>query len=260
MKRCPTCTKVLPDDAMLVCPYDGTPLLDTQISPSALADTLKGESSIAPSATAADLKTPDGKNIKWPLITVGLLLIIGLILTMYIINRSNNSSLQANTNQNKIESKTPANNSNAQSPSNVSPSFVATPAASMSPTPAANSSPQVQSFSAYVGDNKGKRKFIDFLTKNERKIVSIDIVLSDEQMANVRNSSEGKNMLFVDLNYQGESPSGGELYIDLSKGEKDFSLGQREQRMQSYLKIVVVQMQQGIFLINAVPVSIESVR
>jgi hypothetical protein len=41
MKRCPSCRKVLPDDAMVICPYDGTPLLETIISPDALSDTIE---------------------------------------------------------------------------------------------------------------------------------------------------------------------------------------------------------------------------
>lgn len=44
MKRCPTCTRVLPDNAMLLCPYDGTPLLDTLVDSGAFADTISDES------------------------------------------------------------------------------------------------------------------------------------------------------------------------------------------------------------------------
>ena len=41
VKRCPTCRRVLPDDAMVLCPYDGTPLLDTVVDSDAFADTVK---------------------------------------------------------------------------------------------------------------------------------------------------------------------------------------------------------------------------
>lgn len=43
MKRCPACRRVMPDDAMILCPYDGTPLLDTFINSSAFADTVGNE-------------------------------------------------------------------------------------------------------------------------------------------------------------------------------------------------------------------------
>src|SRR5258708_3250899 len=43
MKRCPACRRVLPDDKMLLCPYDGTPLFDTVANPNAFADTVRTE-------------------------------------------------------------------------------------------------------------------------------------------------------------------------------------------------------------------------
>lgn len=38
MKRCPSCRKVLSDDAMIICPYDGSPLLNTAIIPDPLSE------------------------------------------------------------------------------------------------------------------------------------------------------------------------------------------------------------------------------
>lgn len=38
MKHCPSCTKVLSDDAMVLCPYDGTPLLDSALSSDSLSE------------------------------------------------------------------------------------------------------------------------------------------------------------------------------------------------------------------------------
>lgn len=40
MKRCDACRRVLPDDEMRLCPYDGTPLLDTVADPNAFAETI----------------------------------------------------------------------------------------------------------------------------------------------------------------------------------------------------------------------------
>ena len=44
MKRCPACVRILPDDAMVICPYDGTPLFDTVTNTSAFKDTVRTES------------------------------------------------------------------------------------------------------------------------------------------------------------------------------------------------------------------------
>jgi len=44
MKRCPACLKVMTDDAMLLCPYDGTPLFDTETNSKAFHETLKTDS------------------------------------------------------------------------------------------------------------------------------------------------------------------------------------------------------------------------
>lgn len=44
MKRCPACIKIFPDDKMLLCPYDGSPLFDTVVDQNVLADTLRTES------------------------------------------------------------------------------------------------------------------------------------------------------------------------------------------------------------------------
>lgn len=56
MKRCPSCRRVLPDNAMVVCPYDDTPLLDTMISPDAYANTIgiedKNDPTCPPSLTS----------------------------------------------------------------------------------------------------------------------------------------------------------------------------------------------------------------
>jgi hypothetical protein len=41
MKQCPSCTKFQSDDEMILCPYDGTPLLEASVDPNSLAETIK---------------------------------------------------------------------------------------------------------------------------------------------------------------------------------------------------------------------------
>lgn len=90
MKRCPSCRRVLPDDAMLVCPYDGTPLLDTQINPAAIVDTLEDERGKASLRHPTVSRAIFGKNKKLLLISIALFVLIsGTLLAVYIIRRSN---------------------------------------------------------------------------------------------------------------------------------------------------------------------------
>lgn len=137
-----------------------------------------------------------------------------------------------------------------------------TPIATPSPQAAASSVP---SFEGRIGDQKGKKKFFDFLSANERKVVKVDVNLSDEQMEALKKNPVGEKTIWVDLTYKsGEGGGeGAELLIDLSSGENDFYFDQRtsSQRIQSYLKIVGIQgPQMGIFSVRALPVSIESIR
>jgi hypothetical protein len=139
---------------------------------------------------------------------------------------------------------------------NTKPTFTPTPKATVSSIP---------SFEGYIGDKNGKKKFFDFLSDNERRIVNVDVNLSDEQMKALKEDPVGEKTLWIDLTYKNDEgfDDGAELLIDLSGGEKDFYLDERatSQRIQSYLKIVGMQgPQMGIFSVRAIPVSIESIR
>lgn len=132
------------------------------------------------------------------------------------------------------------------------------------PSPKATE-PSVPSFEGKIGDAGGKKKFFDFLSDNERKVVKVDVNLSDEQMEALKKKPVGEKIIWVDLTYKGSEgvDEGAELLIDLSGGEKDFYFDERasSQRIQSYLKIVGIQgPQMGIFSIRAMPVPIESIR
>lgn len=156
------------------------------------------------------------------------------------------------------------------------PSVVEKPAASntantsVSTKPSSTPTPEVKassipSFEGRIGDANGKKKFYDFLSANERKVVKVDVNLSDEQMQALKKYPVGKNIVWVDLTYKGSEGNneGAELLIDLSGGEKDFYFDERpsSQRIQSNLKIVGIQgPQMGIFSISATPVPIESAR
>lgn len=138
------------------------------------------------------------------------------------------------------------------------------------PSPIATSSPKatdssIPSFEGRIGEQSGKKKFFDFLSANERKVVKVDVNLSDEQMQALKEKPVGEKIIWIDLTYKGSegNDEGAELLIDLSGGEKDFYFDERasSQRIQSYLKIVGIQgPQMGIFSVSALPVSIESVR
>lgn len=132
------------------------------------------------------------------------------------------------------------------------------------PSPKATDS-SIPSFEGRIGENNEKKKFFDFLSDNERRVVKIDVNLSDEQMQALKEYPVGEKVIWIDLTYKSNegTDEGAELLIDLAGGEKDFYFDERatSQRIQSYLKIVGIQgPQMGIFSIRAMPVAIESVR
>lgn len=157
--------------------------------------------------------------------------------------------------------KPPANNTSG----NTKPVSTPSPNATVStPTPKATVS-SIPSFEGKIGEGIEKKKFFDFLSDNERKVVKVDVNLSDEQMQALKKYPVGEKIIWVDLTYKGSDGvnEGAELLIDLSGGEKDFYFDERpsSRRIQSYLKVVGMQgPQMGIFSIRAMPVPIESVR
>lgn len=131
------------------------------------------------------------------------------------------------------------------------------------PSPKATDS-SIPSFEGRIGDQNGKKKFFDFLSDNERRVVKVDVNLSDEQMQALKKYPVGEKIVWIDLAYKSSEgvSEGAELLIDLSGGEKDFYFDERasSQRIQSYLKIVGIQgPQMGIFSVRAQPVPIESI-
>lgn len=160
----------------------------------------------------------------------------------------------------KVE-KSPADNT-SNTAGNTKP--LSTPAPISTPAPKAADA-SVPSFEGKIGDNNGKKKFFDFLSENERKVVKVDVNLSDEQVKALKENPVGEKIIWIDLTYKGSEgvDEGAELLIDLSGGEKDFYFDERatSQRIQSYLKVVGIQgPQMGIFSVRALPVSIESIR
>lgn len=132
------------------------------------------------------------------------------------------------------------------------------------PSPKATDS-SIPSFEGKIGEKNERKKFFDFLSDNERRVVKVDVNLSDEQMKALKEYPVGEKIIWVDLTYKSDegTPEGAELLIDLSGGVKDFYFDERasSQRIQSYLKVVGIQgPQMGIFSIRAMPVPIESVR
>jgi len=150
---------------------------------------------------------------------------------------------------------------NVEKPSAVNTSSNTTPISTPSPKATASSVPL---FEGKIGDQNGKKKFFDFLSDNERKVVKVDVNLSDEQMEALKKHPVGEKTIWINLTYKSSEgvDEGAELLIDLSGGEKDFYFDERStsQRIQSYLKIVGIQgPQMGIFSVRAMPVPIESV-
>ena len=98
----------------------------------------------------------------------------------------------------------------------------ASPSASQSPkaTPAT-----AATFSGDIAGKAGKRLLYQLLEKNNKKSVKLDLLLSDEQLAQMNDVDNGKRWYF-DLAYEGQDGynTGGELLIDIGKGKGDLKL------------------------------------
>lgn len=99
---------------------------------------------------------------------------------------------------------------------------------SPSPTVSASAKSTTISAVAFTGDIAGKtgrRMLYQLLEKNDKKPVKLDVLLSDEQLAQMDDVDKGKRWYF-DLAYEGEDGfnTGGELLIDITKGKGDLRL------------------------------------
>jgi hypothetical protein len=182
------------------------------------------------------------------MVVVALLFLAALVTVIARVNRGANTNTYSGGYYG-------SNSSASGKPSNAGYGSYSTP----TPGPAA---PSVPTFTGYVGDTSGMRRFGTFLENSQREVVKIDVNLSDEQMSSLR--SEGSGRLYIDLAYTDSDgyPEGDELMIDVSGGMGDLYLDERgtSQRLQGYIKVLGVQgPQQGIFSVLAKPVAIESI-
>lgn len=119
----------------------------------------------------------------------------------------------------------------------------------------------VPAFEGFVGDDDGKERFAQFLIRNERHIVNVNVNLSDEQFEDLKKMSPAPNTLFIGLTNNREGlPTGYDVYIETGDNEGDFYFDDRPSSLQikSCLKVVgVAGPQMGIFSITAKAVSLE---
>lgn len=80
-------------------------------------------------------------------------------------------------------------------------------------------------FSGDIAGKAGKRLLYQLLEKNDKKSVKLDLLLSDDQLAQLDEVDKGKKWYF-DLAYEGQDGfnTGGELLIDITKGKGDLRL------------------------------------
>lgn len=136
-----------------------------------------------------------------------------------------------------------------------------TPNHNSSPAAAASAQPSVKpvvSAAAFKGDiagKAGKEKLYDFLEGNDKKIVNLDLLLSDEQLEQLNDVDKGKRWYF-DLAYPDKDGfnTGGELLIDISKGKTGLRLDGNH--LTGQVKITAVSgPHQGLMSINAKPIT-----
>jgi hypothetical protein len=146
----------------------------------------------------------------------------------------------------------------------------------------AESREAVPRFSASLESRDEQVRLFKFLLVHQRKVVEVDLGLSAKQAEfieqhtgdAVSDASPYRTLSLINLDFEdcidyvettghaGEreaSACGAAFYIDLSKGQKDFSYDRGAQRIQAYLKILSVQWGgQGIRVIESEPVLIDS--
>jgi hypothetical protein len=136
------------------------------------------------------------------------------------------------------------------------------------PTPTLNATPQPNTkpvsetltFKGDIAGKAGKEKLYRFLEQNDKKIVQLDLLLSDEQLEEVNELNKGKRWYF-DLAYPDKEgfSTGGELWIDLSKGKSGLQL--TGNHLQGQIKVVSwAGPHQGLMSINAQPVAAAAVK
>lgn len=130
---------------------------------------------------------------------------------------------------------------------------------SPSPSPAASTSlkptPAASAFKGDIAGKSGKEKFYNFLEKNDKKTVKLDLLLSDEQLEQLNDVDKGKKWYF-DLAYPDKDGfnTGGELLIDISKGKSGLHLDGNH--LQGQIKITGWNgPHQGLMSVTAKPVS-----
>lgn len=119
----------------------------------------------------------------------------------------------------------------------------------------------IPQFSAVLRGDPDRKKLDEFLSDHERKVVSIDIFLSEKDLKDVRDTTEKR--LYVDLTYKDKDgeKTGSEWLIDLKDGEGDLVLNEKTGRLQVYVKVVTITgPHMGIMSIYSKPVPIEKVQ
>ena len=112
---------------------------------------------------------------------------------------------------------------NLKTSPSVTPNHSASPTASTQPSP--KPTVNAAAFKGDIAGKAGKAKLYDFLEGNDQKIVKLDLLLSDEQLAELDDVDKGKRWYF-DLAYPDKEGfnTGGELLIDISKGKGNLKL------------------------------------
>lgn len=131
---------------------------------------------------------------------------------------------------------------------------IPTPTPSHSPSPSAKPSPDAPLFKGDIAGKAGKQKFYEFLEGRKKGPVRLDILLSDEQIADL--TSVDKNRWYFDLSYPDSDnfTVGGELLIDISKGKASLKL--EENHLSGLVQLTVWDgPHQGLMSVNARPLS-----
>ena len=149
-----------------------------------------------------------------------------------------------------LEDKTNAKATPAPRSNDAGLVLKASPAASPKATTA-----KTATFAGDIAGKAGKEKLYALLEKNDKKIVELDLLLSDQQLEEINDVDKGKRWYF-DLAYPDKDGfnTGGELLIDISKGKSGLRLDGNH--LTGQIKVTGwAGPHQGLMSINAKPVT-----
>ncbi len=113
------------------------------------------------------------------------------------------------------------------------------------------------SFTGEIGSRQAREKLFNFFSKYEKKVVTLDVTLSKEQVAELDDVEKGE-ILYVSLTYKEQADdvhsTGAEVLIHIEKGMKGLTLDRATGKLRGKVRVTeIAGPHQGIMSVNLSP-------